>query len=526
MPPLERRPWPTLGPEICDFIEDRLVHGPGDILGEKPRLTDEVRAWYWRVYEVYPRDHPLAGRRRFKEADLVRRKGWSKTEAAAWTAICEMDPEAPVRCDGFRRVGRQWVPVGRPLRDPYIPMVAYTEEQTEDLAYGAVYAILTHENCPLVDDYDAGLERTRHRRAPGQIKPLATAPGAREGARTTFQHFDEVHRFITPRLIDAHSTMLGNIPKRRAADAWSLRTTTAYKPGSGSVGETAHLHAEAVATGEVEDPSLYFDYLGASEHWDLEDPDQLEEAILEASGDAAAFADVPSIAGRFRKDPADGRRLWLNQPWGSRSTWISSADWAERARSEEEVPEGSDVVLGFWGGAARTSAGMMGATRDGHVFVVAHWEHLPGTLRIARSEVEEALDRARHTYEVPELVTSKVGGSGWISEIEDWEESGLPIVEIPINSPARMGPACTRFYTAATAAGEDGLTHDGHLALARHVARAQPTASVYGTYIRAPGPEEPIDLARAAVLAYERAMSEELEEDLVAMVIDPTGGET
>jgi len=38
MVPRDKSPWPTLGPQVCDFIEAYLVFGPGDLLGQPARL--------------------------------------------------------------------------------------------------------------------------------------------------------------------------------------------------------------------------------------------------------------------------------------------------------------------------------------------------------------------------------------------------------------------------------------------------------------------------------------------------------
>ena len=178
--------WPTLGPQVCDFIERYLVHGPGDLRGQPVRLDDEKRALIYRMYEVYPKGHPLAGRRRFKRVFICLPKGVGKTELAAWIAAVELHPEGPVRTVGWTKSGE---PIGGPVTDPYIPMVAYTEEQSDELAYGALKTIL--EESPLRDDFDIGLERIMRRRGDGKAVSLASAPSARDGARTTFQVCDE-----------------------------------------------------------------------------------------------------------------------------------------------------------------------------------------------------------------------------------------------------------------------------------------------------------------------------------------------
>src|SRR3954468_12193475 len=137
VPAPDAEPWPTLGPQVCDLIEERAVHGPGALRGRPYVLDPEKRGLIYRWYEVYPQGHPRAGKRRFKRFGLSLRKGSAKTELAAAVAYAQLHPEGPVRADGWRQAGGGWLPVGRPVTDPYVPMVAYTEEQTEDLAYAA-----------------------------------------------------------------------------------------------------------------------------------------------------------------------------------------------------------------------------------------------------------------------------------------------------------------------------------------------------------------------------------------------------
>lgn len=185
--------WPTLGAQVCAWIEEYLVFGPGDLRGEPARLDDEKRALIYRMYEIYPQGTALAGRRRFKRCSLSLRKGTAKTELAAWLAAVELHPDSPVRCDGFDAYGN---PVGVGVTDPYIPLVAYTEEQSDELAYGALLVILQYS--PLVGDFDIGLERIMRAGGDGKAVSLSTSPSARDGARTTFQVFDEPLALDTP----------------------------------------------------------------------------------------------------------------------------------------------------------------------------------------------------------------------------------------------------------------------------------------------------------------------------------------
>lgn len=509
VPELDDPHWPSLGGEVCDFIEDYLVHGPGDVLGEPVTLTNELRAFIWRAYEVFPRGHARAGRRRFKRVALSRRKGVGKTEVAAWLAIVEMDPEGPVRCDGWRKEDGMWVPVGRPVRDPYIPMIAVTEGQAEDLAYGAVFAILSNDNCALGDNYDLGIEKEgrppekiTHRTAPGKIQALASAPSSRDGARTTFQHADEPHLFFEPRLVKSWTTMLRNMPKRKAADPWALETTTSYEPGADSVAEGTHKYALEIAAGRIKDATLLYDHRQASEKWDLEDPDQLLAAVREASGDAWAFADGPSILSQFddpQNDEAELRRYWLNQPRRSSRRWFVAGRFE---RLKKKRPTDGEIVLGFAGSYDRGCTVLYGATVDPkpHVFEIETWERpatAPPGWRPNIRDVIDAVGVAMATRQVRELA---VVPTGWRTEVEDWEaEFGEEmLVRYELNRSSVWGPACDEFEQAVNGS---TLTHDGSEVLMRHVGQATTLERTGYKVLESPPPAAAV----AAVIAHSRA---------------------
>src|SRR5688572_11489901 len=96
--PQDKVLYPTLGPLVCEWIEEKLVFGPGDLRGQPAILDDEKRGLIYRSYEIYPKGHEMEGRRRFKRVAYSLRKGSAKTELAAWIAAAELHPTAPVRC--------------------------------------------------------------------------------------------------------------------------------------------------------------------------------------------------------------------------------------------------------------------------------------------------------------------------------------------------------------------------------------------------------------------------------------------
>ena len=540
VPALDEVPWPTLGPEVEDFIVDNLCHGPGDLLGNpiEAGLTNEERLFLYRAYEVYPRledwgeyrelhalvdeAEQLTGRRRFKRAVYSRRKGARKTELAAWVAIAEMDPNGPVRCDGWRLERGAWVPSGRPVRDPFIPMVAYTEEQVEDLAYAAAFEIL--RRCDLASDYDAMLEEIRHRHSPGKIAPYAAAPSGRDGARTTFQHFDETHLFILEKLRRAHRVMMRNIPKRALADAWAMETTTMFGPGEGSVAELAYEYALAVLEGRLTDSTLYFDHRQASEDHEIGAPGDIDDeeamaALVEASGDVT-WSDLRAARNEMHDpnaDEAEWRRYWLNQPRKPTKKWLSKMLWAAlahevlawKARDAQAgwPPEGTRVVLGFDGSYNRDSTALVGATvaAKPHVFVVKAWEKNPGRTgwRTPRGEVDREINAALQRWQVLELAPDP---PGWHREIEEWEVGpfGSIVVRFETRMPSRMGPACDDMEQAAK---DREFTHDGNPALARHVGNCTTEERAGHVVVTKPDSNSPdkIDLAVGAIVAHHRA---------------------
>lgn len=349
VPAPERRPWPSLGGPICDWMEASLAFGPGDLRGQPYRLDDEKRRLIWRLYEVYPKDHPNAGRRRFRRAAISLRKGSAKTEFGAAIVAVELAADGPVRTDGWRREGRVWVPVGRPVIDPYIPMLAYTEEQSEELAYGALVVMLGEG--PAARDFDIGVERVMRKSGDGKATALANAPDARDGARTTHELFDETHRLRSPNQIKAHRTMLANLPKRRLADAWANEISTAPAPGEGSVAEQTMDYAKLVAEGAKQDARLYFFHRQATEGRPLGTRDEVRAAVMEASGPVAEWSDIDGIVEQWEDPTADQSylaRVWLNQLVRSQDRAFDAERWRGLARAMTIGPR-SQIVLGFDG---------------------------------------------------------------------------------------------------------------------------------------------------------------------------------
>lgn len=523
-PPPDASPWPTLGPFVCDFIEENLVHGPGDLFGEPVELNDEHRAWIYRMYEVEPpylfakkggrrtkESNPRAGKRRFDRCVLSLRKGSAKTELAAWLAAAELHPDGPVRCDGFAKDG---TPIPRPVTDPYIPMISYTEEQTEELAYGALRRML--EECSLGRDFDIGLSRIMRWRGDGKAEAVSASPNARDGARTTFQHADETHRFTLDHLRRAWTVMLANMAKRPLAEPWALETTTAPEPGAGSVAESTMDYAIKLAdTGRA--ARFFFFHREAAERHNLATDRGLRAAIVEASGPfVLAWTDVDRILNQFHDADADRaylERVYLNRRVQAAEKAFDVEQW-KRLADPHTVPVGAAITLGFDGSRYDDATALVGTEVDtGYQFVVGIWER-PETVErweVPAQEVDDTVSDAFERWYVVRMYCDPPRWEGWVSE---WQGryGDKVVLEWWTNRRKPMAYAI-RSYRTAQQAGE--VSHDGSPAFGRHIGNAH---RAYTNLVdeeqtplwvlRKERPDSPhkIDLGMAGILSWEARM--------------------
>lgn len=526
VPPPDEVPWPTLGAEVCEFIESALCYGPGDLLGEPVLLNDEQRGWIYRMYEVHPEKierrkngviviepNPLAGKRRFQRCALSLRKGSSKTEFAAWLAAAELHPEGPVRSDGFMSSRGERVPVSRSVKDPYIPMIAYTEEQSEELAYGALRRIL--EKCSIGSDFDIGLERIVRLSGDGKAEAVSASPNATDGARTTFQHADETHRFVLASLKRAWTVMLANLPKRPMADGWALETTTAPEPGMGSVAETTMLRAQEIAeTPEGKRSRLFFFHREASAQHDLETIDGLRAAVVEASGPyIAKWTAVDNIAEQFLTPDADRsylERVWLNRPVQASGVAFNVPQWRALARTTYRAAPHSAIAIGFDGSRYDDGTALIATEiESGFQWPLGLWMH-DGTpnWEVPVTEVDTAVATAFEQYFVVRMYCDPPKWESWVSA---WSGryGKTRVLSWWTNRPKPMAYAI-RSFLGAVKAGE--VAHNGDAVLTSHIANARRQMTNLTDeneqrlwILRKERPDSPlkIDGAVAAVLSWE-----------------------
>lgn len=474
VPPDDRVEYPSLGGQVVDWMHENLVFGPGDLRGEQLRLDDEQQAFIWRFYELFPKGHPQEGRRRFRRCALSLAKGLRKTELGAFIAAAELHHDAPVRFTGWQGRGQHLAP-GHGVTDPFVVLVAYTEEQSDELAYGALKAIL--EESPIARDFDIGLERITRLRGDGKALSVAGSPNARDGARTTFQLFDETHRMESQRLKQAHQTMQANLPKRKIADAWALEITTAYEPGAGSIAEGTMEYARAVADGRLSDASLFFFHRQAGDEHDLATEAGARSAVLEASGAAAAWRDIDGIVAQW-KDPTTDRafweRVWCNRIVKGSSQAFNIERWKELTRQDNPVRKGDLITLGFDGSVFEDATGIVAThVESGYQWQAGLWERPIGDAgegwSVPTDEVDATVRTLFEKYDVWRMHADPHYWDSWVAQwVGEW---GKEIVAVfYTNSVLPMSRALEAF---AAAIREGLISHGGDHDLTRHIGNAR-----------------------------------------------------
>lgn len=488
---------PTLGPLVAQWMEAYLVHGEGDSEGNPVRLTPHQRYVLDRIYEYDPKTMRLLHDR----VVIGMARGNSKTEDAARIALAELAGPA------------------MPLSSPHVVTSASSYDQADNV-FGAAKKAIGGPLKEYFAPYDTELQPLE---GGGVIERIAARAGTAEGGLPTCAIGDELHEWRNPGqervyVVQGKALKKRQVPRRHGiSGAFHLSISTAGDDLDSLLGRL-YLHGRAVASGELEDPGFLFLWWEAPklEGEDLDDPEQLERAILAANPAVGHWLSLEQIVSSFHDgmDRHEFERYNLNR-WVTRpKAWIAEASWLARAGVETSWPEDrTEVVIGFKGSYNRNTTALVGWTRDDFGFVIKAWErdNRDSTWTVPRKDVDEELHAAMARWQVAELVCDPVG---WATEIEGWEakygvagEGGV-VLRFEVNVAARMAPAVDRFRGAVLDP-RSAFRHDGSPILARHVKNCNAVERPAGTMLATDRPDSPrrIDVALAAVLARQRAMA-------------------
>ncbi|MER5501387.1 terminase [Streptomyces sp. NPDC002561] len=523
-------------------MEYFVVHGPGDVQGEPVRHGDEYSGFVVDCYGVDDREGKLL----YDSAFFSRPKGCDKSGLGARIGLFEA--LGPARFAGWAEggevyrdpwgLGFEYVyepgePMGRPVRVPYLRIMATEEGQTGNV-YDTIYFNLTDESSPLsaIPGIDPGLTKVNLPLG-GEITPSTASSSSKDGGKETWVCFDESHLYNTPELRRMYATVTRNLRKRKkGAGTWYLETTTMFAPGQDSVAERTYEEAEAIREGRKKrgrSRLLYDHRYGVCK--DLKDETQLRAALRDAYGDAMEWIDEDTLVDDFydlRNDSADGKRYFLNSRTSSSDAWMDPDAWL-LCRRDEEIAAGELITLGF-DGSIRDDATALTACRvsDGHLQLLGVWEKPEGPegdgWQVDRESVDAAVARAFDRFDVCGFYCDP---PHWQDYVDAWTRDhgdGLQVratqarpLEWWTNRPTAMEQALNRFTEAVE---DKGLSWCGTdkagdtdadyarkgATLSRHVlnAKRRPMGRNHmGIGKEHPKSPKKIDAAMSAALAYE-----------------------
>lgn len=405
----------SLGYEVLDWIVQYECHGVGDIQGEPFAgpydLDDEIREFIIDAYEI----DPVTGRRENNEAVLSRAKGRAKSEIAGLLVVAEA--LAPVRFSHWDESGQ---PVGRKVKSPLIKCLATEENQAGNTFQNVAFIFQWgEENHPEVYGEPKGFRNYQSATSiylpeGGEIRASSSGAASKDGGLETFVVADETHLYVLPELKKMYATISRNLGKRYDADSWLLQTSTAYKPGEGSVFETT---LSMWRKGQLP-PSVLVNHREAKGKVDLDDKKRTMRQLQEAYGAASAWIDLERKYRDMRDpricaDDEEAARYFLNKPLSSKDVWIPAhvVERQEMARPGEDVrglyamPEGTEITIGF-DGSLNDDSTVLVASRmsDGFLWPIEIWEKPQGPAgnfwEVPRLDVVEMIKAAYRRFDV------------------------------------------------------------------------------------------------------------------------------
>lgn len=341
---------------------------------------------------------------------------------------------------------------------------------------------------------------------------LSSEAFTKEGLSPTLVVYDELHAAPNRELFDVMTLGMG---ARRQPMLLAVTTAGVKSDSTGqdSVAYSLYQYGQKVARGEVKDPSFFMAWWEASTEANHYDPETWKLANP-AFGDLNSIEDFESAA---RRTPEAEFRTKRTNAWvSSQQAWLPNGAWEAREEKREIKPD-TPVILGFDGSFSGDASVVVGVTMEEvpHVFLVEAWEKQPtdsDDWRVDSLDVENAIIEACGQYDVKEIACDPFR---WQRTMQVLQDVGLPIVEWPSTSAARMIPACAKFYDAVTG---EKLTHDGNPLLTRHISNAVVKIDRLGPRIvkEHRGSPRKIDAAVASIIALDRAtVSRQEPEPLV-----------
>ena len=329
-------------------------------------------------------------------------------------------------------------------------------------------------------------------------RAIAADARTQDGINPSACIFDEVHRQPSSELWSI--VQMGMAAREQPL---LIGITTA---GEGPEGICWDLYdyGRRVRSGEIKDDSFFFRWYEPANpkasHLD-------ESTWYESNPGLGDYLSLEAVIAESKQLPeGDFRRLRLNQWPAGAGDWLPQGIWNGLGAERQIKPGTTQVVFAFDGSFSDDSTALIACTVEEkpHLMVIGHWEKPLNDphWRVPVEDVEQTILRLAKLWKPKEIVADPYRWQRSLQFLS--RELGEKVVlEFP-QSPSRMVPATQRMYQSAVAG---SFTHDGNLALARHIGNAKLHQTAAGGQLRktTKGSGQKIDLAVCAVMAYERA---------------------
>jgi hypothetical protein len=410
--------------------------------------------------------------------------------------------------------------VGHAVHMPLVDIAATAESQTENTM--RMVRSFASKGSRLQVEYDLDVGKQAIFLPPeGSLKVITASSTAAEGRESTFTLADETeHWHPTNGGVELAATLIDNLTK---SGSRMVQTENAWVPGRDTVAEAAWDEYQAQIEGRTKgNGRILYDARIAPADTDLADEASLMRGLAYVYEDCF-WQKLEPIRDRIwapTSKPDDSRRKYLNQPTASADSWTTPMAWEALADRSIVVEPGESIAAFFDGSKSRDATALIGCRMsDGHVFRLGLWE--PDTAHTTASEVDVravsvAVQRMKATYDV-------VGFFGDVREWEsfvkiDWPDLFLDEetseTALLVNATGGKDPQAIAWdmrshdydFTLAceltlAEIEEKAFTHDGDLAVARHVGNARNRPGRWGTSIskESPSSSKKIDAAVCVV---------------------------
>ncbi|HEY9251600.1 MAG TPA: terminase TerL endonuclease subunit [Nocardioides sp.] len=525
--PAEPGEVPTLGYYVIDWMQEMLAAPDrADYEPFVPYLEQED--FILRYYEI----NPITGKRRRRRGVISRPRGWGKSPILGALAIVEA--LADVVPDGWDADGQ---PIGKPwsaVRTPRVGVLAVSESQTAN-TWNPMLEMLQG---PVLDEYP-GVEPldTFVNLPKGKIEPWTSAARSIKGAPFVFAVMDQTEEWVKS---NGGLNLFQKVKNNTAKIGGSfIESPNAFIPGDGSVAENSAAFWASIQEGRALDDGLYYDHREAPGDTDMWERESIELGLRIAYGDSSGHpdgcviheppcppghVDLDHLIGTIwdpNSDVQESRSDFLNQITHAGNSWLAGPEWNACGPKRGDEPRIIDprepITIGFDGSRSRTrgktdATALVGCTvADGHVFLIAAWEH-PDHVEKWQVPTDEVDTKIAETFAAHNVVGFYADPAYWESYVADWEAKYGKKLKVgrkdhPIQfwmGGGRTGivaQALKQFHTAVV---QEEMTHNGSSVLTRHILNARKVVRSGTVQIgkKHPESEDKIDAAVAAVLAW------------------------